>query len=137
MGSVPGPSRCKSKGIQEGLKEDRQMPDPPVKPVLCVSSHRVLGMLGNQAVRTEDQGEFHSTVAPAWEQVGNRVCSEVETAQCGGESGEVEAGFGETRKRRRGQMQMRAWSAFPGKWLCMLSHPWPEPVGSKVLDTVL
>lgn len=81
--------------------------------------------------------KFYPTVAPAWEQVGNRVCSEVETAQCGGESGEVEAGFGETRKRRRGQMQMRAWSAFPGKWLCMLSHPWPEPAGSEVLDTVL
>lgn len=30
---------------------------------------------------------------------------------------------GERRKRRRGQMQIRAWPAFPGKWLCMLSHP--------------
>lgn len=72
--------------------------------------------------------KFHPTVALVWEQAGNRVCSEVEIVQHGGER-EVEAGFRETRKRRRRPMQMRAWSAFPGKWLCMLSHSWPEPPG--------
>lgn len=34
-------------------------------------------------------------------------------------------------------MQIRAWPAFPGKWLGRLSHPWPEPQGSEVLDTIL
>lgn len=120
------------------------MLDPPAGPTLSglqCQQPSGAGDAGNSGCQAKDQSEgqvssFKAEVPSlAWEHFGNRVCSEMVKARCGGESRDVEAGFGETRKRRRGQMQMRAWSAFPGKWLCMLSHPRPEPLGSRGSQT--
>lgn len=135
MKSVLGPSRYWSCGVQEGSKEDGggclTLRQGGFSQASGVNSHLVLGMLEvHRRVRAEDQGEdqvssfglkFHPPVAPALGWVEN-----LGLLWGGAEGREVEPGVWGERKRRRGQMQIRAWPVFPGKWLCMLSHPWPE-----------